>query len=235
MCLLGGLEAVDARTTLGAMSDDGELRAAWSWAVGATAVSPAAEVAAALDELLGRLRDPKRRYHGLRHVTWVVRHVRSLAPSEHVTDLGAVVAAAFFHDAVYDPTAGDNEAQSAALAERVLRRLGWSDLRAGHVADLVLATQRHEATADPDRAVLVDADLAVLGGDPSAYQAYVTGVRMEYGHLSHEEWRRGRAAVLDELAGRDPLFATDAGRRRWQARARANIAAERASLSASVP
>ena len=40
---------------------------------------------------------------------------------------------------------------------------------------------------------MVDADLAVLGSEPAAYQAYVTGVRAEYGQLDDEQWRTGRA------------------------------------------
>ena len=79
---------------------------------------------------LGRHREPHRRYHGVRHVTWVVRHVHELAGTVDVGDLGAVTMAAFFHDAVYDPRAGDNERQSASLAVRVLAELGWADGRA---------------------------------------------------------------------------------------------------------
>ncbi|MET0460566.1 MAG: hypothetical protein ABW195_15050 [Ilumatobacteraceae bacterium] len=206
------------------MGDDAELRAAWTVAVG----SGPAELGA-LDDVVGRHREPHRRYHGVRHVTWVVRHVHTLAGAVPVADLDAVVAAAFFHDAVYDPRAHDNEEQSALLAERVLTGLGWSSDRAATVAALVRATADHEAT-DGDGAVLLDADLAILGSEPAAYQAYVTGVRAEYAHLDDDTWRVGRAAVLGDLLGRRPLFATEPGRTRWQARAGANMAAELAAL-----
>ena len=90
---------------------------------------------------------------------------------------------------------------------------------------------RHAPSDSADVNVLVDADLAVLGSDPAAYQAYVTGVRSEYGHVDDAAWRVGRGAVLRGLVGRTPLYATAAGRRRWEARARANVAAELATLS----
>ena len=129
------------------MSDDAELRAAWVEAVGA---GPAQ--LAALDDVVGRHREPQRRYHGVRHVTWVVRHVHALAAEVPVRDLGVITVAAFFHDAVYDPTAHDNEEQSARLAERVLAGLGWSPPRIAAVGALVRATATHEA-ADDDAAV----------------------------------------------------------------------------------
>ena len=207
------------------MSDDAELRAAWSEAVG---TSP--EAWEAFDEVVGRHRAAHRRYHGVRHVTWIVRHVRELAAIVPVSDKGAVIAAAFFHDAVYDVAADDNEERSATLAERVLRGLGWSADRCSRVAKLVRATAGHEPTEDPDKAVLLDADLAVLGSEPAAYEAYVTGVRAEYGQLDDEQWRTGRTSVLRRLLDRQPLYSTVAGRSRWERRARANMAAELASL-----
>jgi predicted metal-dependent HD superfamily phosphohydrolase len=78
--------------------------------------------------------------------------------------------------------------------------------------------------------VLLDADLAVLGSEPASYQAYVAGVRSEYSHVSVDDWRTGRARVLQSFLDRPTLFATPTGRARWEARARANLAAEVASL-----
>jgi predicted metal-dependent HD superfamily phosphohydrolase len=148
-----------------------------------------------------------------------------------VGDLGAVTMAAFFHDAVYDPHAGDNEHQSAALAVRVLHELGWDEFRARAVGTLIEATARHETTDDADRAVLLDADLAVLGSEPAAYQAYVTGVRAEYAHVDTPSWRTGRAAVLRSFLDRPRLYSTSLATTRWEARARANMTAELASLA----
>jgi len=203
--------------------------APWRWRAASSCAGSGPAELGALDDIVGRHREPHRRYHGVRHVTWVVRHVHTLADSVPVADLDAVVAAAFFHDAVYDPRASDNEEQSARLAERVLAELAWSPVRAATVAAMVRATAAHEAT-DGDEAVLLDADLAILGSEPAAYQAYVTGVRTEYAHLDADAWRVGRAAVLHGLLERRPLFATEPGRTRWEARAGANMTAELAAL-----
>jgi predicted metal-dependent HD superfamily phosphohydrolase len=166
----------------------------------------------------------------VRHVTWVVRHVHELAAEVPVADVHAVTVAAFYHDAVYDPRAHDNEERSAQLAERVLGELGWDADRRATVGRLVRATATHDSAPDVDTAVLLDADLAVLGSEPAAYQAYVTGVRAEYAHVDDDAWRIGRGEVLRGLLARRPLYATAPGRRQWEARAAANMTAELAEL-----
>ena len=64
-------------------ADEHELRAAWSRCVG-----DIHDAWVLFDSLLGRHREPHRHYHGVRHVTWVVRHVEELAAAEPVDDIG---------------------------------------------------------------------------------------------------------------------------------------------------
>jgi predicted metal-dependent HD superfamily phosphohydrolase len=216
-------------------SDEHELRAAWSRCAG-----DSRDAHVLFDSLVGRHREAHRHYHGVRHIAWVVRHVEELAAAEPVSDSAAIVVAAFFHDAVYDPQAADNEVASARLADRELTMLGWDEARRQRVVTMVEATATHEVPEAPDNvtepgiatdaAVLLDADLAVLGSDPAGYQGYVAGVRSEYAHVSADDWRTGRTQVLRSFLDRPTLFATPTGRTRWEARARANLAAEVASL-----
>jgi predicted metal-dependent HD superfamily phosphohydrolase len=184
-----------------------------------------------LDQLLARHREPHRRYHTATHVMWVLRHIDHIARgwAHPEVDLTAVRLAALWHDAVYDPTRTDNEAVSASLAAEAARSLGWTSSRAADVERLVLATAAHSPTAD-DEAVLVDADLAILGAEPKDYAAYVQGVRGEYAHVDAEHWRTGRAEVLRRFLDAPVLFHTEVMRRERESRARANLAAELASL-----
>ena len=117
--------------------------------------------------------------------------------------------------------------------------LGWATQRRDRVAALVRATAGHLGPVTPtadatatERAVLVDADLAVLGSDSASYTAYATGVRAEYGHLPDEAWVRGRGDVLRRLLGRATLFETAPARQWWERSARANLTAELAGLDA---
>jgi len=167
-----------------------------------------------------------------------MRHVDELAAaSPEPIDLPTVTAAAFFHDAVYDATAADNERRSAVLAERLLLSLGWTAADAAAVARIILATAAHTTpggdTVAGDDQVLLDADLAILGAEPAAYDAYVTGVRSEYGHLDGPTWTAGRSSVLRALLARPRLYFTAAGAERWEARARANLTAELSALTRS--
>ncbi len=218
--------------------DDLELRVAWQQHV--------AIDLGEFEAVLARHREPHRRYHGERHVRWVVRHAQQLAAqleAQHAdgnprVDLGAVIAAAFYHDAVYDPQASDNELASARLACDVLKRCGWDAGRADAVANMIEATAGHTDSsivdaADLSTAVLLAADLAVLAADPAGYNTYVNGIRVEYSHVAEPDWVIGRSAVLHRFIDRDRIFPEALALEEWEARARANIAAELAALDRS--
>jgi predicted metal-dependent HD superfamily phosphohydrolase len=194
-----------------------------------------------IDDVLIRYAEPHRHYHTATHIMFVLRHLHEIsdASTGHVS--AEVVAAALYHDAIYDARAADNEACSAVLAANDLTEIGWTADRCESVARLILATAGHLAddhgtTAGPapstDTAMLLDADLAILGADPGAYQAYVNGVRAEYRHVDDDQWRAGRTAVLHRFLDRQRLFLTDHMHTTLEHRARANVEAELAALRA---
>lgn len=214
-----------AGPTLGGVtSPEAELRRVWHRTIGRGHDL-------VLDGVLARHREPHRRYHTATHVMWVCRHVERLMAEHEVDDPDAVRLAALFHDAVYDPRAATNEAASAALASARLAEIGWAGERCAIVARLIELTAGHEVdAADIAGAVLLDADLAILGADPGEYQHYVTGVRTEYAHVDDEGWRTGRAEVLQRFLEREAIYATATMRADRERRARANLTAELASL-----
>jgi predicted metal-dependent HD superfamily phosphohydrolase len=99
---------------------------------------------------------------------------------------------------------------------------------AGHLAD---GPGTADVDSDRDTAILLDADLAILGAEPGAYLAYVNGVRAEYGHVEDGQWATGRSAVLQRFLDRRRLFITEYMYSAFEHRARANIEAELAALS----
>ena len=91
----------------------------------------------------------------------------------------------------------------------------------------MLLTATHDPEpGDANGAVLCDADLAVLARDPAGYADYAAAIRREYAHVPDELFRRGRAAILRGLLEQPALFRTPSAVNRWEAEARANVAAE---------
>jgi predicted metal-dependent HD superfamily phosphohydrolase len=189
-----------------------------------------------LEGLLARHREPHRQYHTAVHVMWVCRHIDALVGVHPVDDVPSVLAAALFHDAVYEPRSSTNEADSAALADARLVELDWSPERRAAVAAMILATAGHlTEPAIDDRpvdgtAVLLDADLAILGASAAEYAAYATAVRAEYTYVDDSAWRSGRAAVLQSFLDHATIYRTPTMRGEREHRARANITAELAQL-----
>jgi predicted metal-dependent HD superfamily phosphohydrolase len=186
-----------------------------------------------LEKLLTRYREPHRHYHTLVHILRVLRDVEELTFAVPVDDPAAIRLAAWYHDAVYEPSApaGHNEEASAELAARDLLALDQPAARIRAVERLVLVTEHHTPSSGaPDEMVLCDADLAILASDPATYGAYANGVRSEYAHVPEPAWREGRAAVLRQLLERPVLYHTGLMHEREPA-ARANMAAELASLT----
>jgi predicted metal-dependent HD superfamily phosphohydrolase len=214
-----------------------ELASAWSRALrppgGPATARPAVDGAAerARDDLVRRWREPHRHYHTLDHLAAVLRVVERHA--EVADDPAAVALAAWFHDAVYDPHRVDNEEASALLAEATLPVLDVPPARVAEVARLVRLTASHDPAPDDRNGCLItDADLAVLAGPPRDYRRYADGVRREYAHVSDAAFAAGRAGVLRTLLELPRLFHTPALRTAWEATARANLAAELATLDA---
>lgn len=165
--------------------------------------------------------EPARRYHALGHLR------DCLAELDEAPDTGAdrdqVEAALWFHDAVYDPRAADNEARSADWARNALASLGIAPAVAAEVARLVLLTRHSDPAPDPAGQLLCDIDLAVLGRDASAFERYEHGIRAEYAWVPAAAFRAARREVLLGLLARSPLYQTTHFRSRLEAAARRNL------------
>lgn len=205
-----------------------------SWVDAVCSLGGNAEVAeTAAVELAARYAKPHRRYHNTAHVLAVLRDSALLAADLGLADRdrAVITLAACAHDVCYDGRPGDDERRSAEWAGAWLRRAGVAPADVSEVEGLVLATLDHSAdSANLAAQVLFDADLAILGASAPDYERYRLAVRAEYASVTDDAWRTGRAAVLVDLASREPLFRTAQARQRWERRAKANLAAELASI-----
>jgi len=184
-----------------------------------------------LDVLVAAYRAPDRRYHNLQHLDEMFRVVGRLAGI--TDDLRSVQLAIWFHDAVYDSRAKDNESRSADLAVQLLGPIGAGRAELEKQIRLILAT-RHGVdsppAADREATLLVDADLAILGAATDRYREYAAAIREEYAWVPDAEYATGRTAVLEHFLSRPRLFTSEALHAECDDRARMNLRHELASL-----
>ena len=176
-------------------------------------------------DLLDRWSEPHRHYHGCTHLLSVLESLDLL--TEPTDPPRAVLLAAWFHDAVYAGIPGQDEEESARLAEDRLRQAGLPSAEAAEVARLVLLTSdHHPGPGDGAGALLCDADLSILGGEPDEYARYLAAVRQDYAHVGDADFAAGRAAVVRRLLELDPLFHTPRAKELWLDAARRNLEGE---------
>lgn len=182
--------------------------------------------------LLDRWSQPHRSYHALHHLAAVLRGVAIVERAEELPAAlrTPVLLAGWYHDAVYAGSAGQDEEESAQLAHYELQGLLPGEV-VEEVGRLIRLTATHlPENDDAAGAALVDADLEVLGRNPTAYRRYLSQVRDDYSHVIDADFARGRAQVLQRLLAAPRLFHTRTGYARWEAAARQNLEGELASL-----
>lgn len=166
--------------------------------------------------------EPARAYHTADHIRDCLAQFdlcRQIA-----TRPNEVEAAIWFHDAVYQPGASDNEDRSASLARTSLADAGASLEVADRIAELVLATQHLSIPEEPDAALLCDVDLSILGRAPDVFNEFERRIRQEYAWVPEAQYRSGRSRILQGFLERRCIFQTDFFRERYEAPARANVA-----------
>jgi predicted metal-dependent HD superfamily phosphohydrolase len=175
---------------------------------------------AAFDDLVRRYGEAHRHYHTLEHVAaclgWLDRYACLAARPEEVA------LAIWFHDAVYDPRAHDNERHSAELACTVLRELGVALDPIERVVAHILATRKHDAE-QPDSRLMVDIDLAILASPAAVFDDFERRIRREYAHVPTPSFALGRRCVLNRFLARAAIYRVPAVRQHLEAPARANL------------
>lgn len=179
------------------------------------------------DLLVASYSAPDRHYHNLEHLAEMFQVAARLFTI--TDDPSTVQLAIWFHDAVYDSRAKDNEDRSAELAVTLLGPIGVPRSELDRVTQLIQATRHlasHLPPGDRETAILLDADLAILGAAEDRYRRYADDVRREYGWVPDQEYRTGRAKVLELFLARPRLYWSDLLCQEIEGQARSNMRAE---------
>jgi predicted metal-dependent HD superfamily phosphohydrolase len=204
------------------MLDELRLRRLWHRLGGVDASAP-------FPKLLEVYSPPHRAYHNAAHIADCLRQF-DLARAE-ADRPDEVEAALWFHDAVYDTRAEDNEERSAAWAVKALTQTGVHPNVARRIGALIVATKHDREPNTRDARLLLDVDLSILGREPDEFEAYDRAIREEYQWVPEDRYRAERAAILEKFLQRTAIYQTEFFRTRLEAQARANLRRSIATLT----
>ena len=164
--------------------------------------------------------EPERYYHTAEHIDACLRHFDRC--SDGLNYPREVETALWFHDAVYQPLADDNEERSALWTREFLRSHGASSEETERVYRLIMATADHHPHTT-DASLLIDIDLAILGARTGVYDEFERNVREEYAMVPLPEYREKRAKVLREFLDRDAIYRNEPFASERESQARENL------------
>lgn len=171
-------------------------------------------------ELITLYSDERRTYHNLDHITHCLKEFAAVKHlCEHPDEVEMAI---WFHDAIYDPKAKDNEEKSAEFARQILEEMKALQNIADVAPYLILATKHIEPPKNIDAQVLADIDLSSLGALPEEFDGNSENIRKEYG-LSEEQWKIGRAEFLKRFLAKPSIYLTEHFRQKYENRARDNL------------
>lgn len=177
---------------------------------------------------------PPRAYHDFLHVQEVLRHFADVSAGPGWTQPREVYLAVLYHDAIYEAGRKDNESRSAALAMgQIAQWLPEAGIDTLRVAELIDLTARHGQFSPGDfgddgfgldTRHFLDCDMAILGAEPTVFDAYDRGIEEEYrGHVPGFLFRLNRRRFLKGLLARERIFLSEFFHQRYDAAARSNL------------
>lgn len=170
---------------------------------------------------------PGRYYHNLDHINNCLTkfdEVKHLLKEPDVVEL-----AIWFHDAIYEVWADDNEGMSAGLANFfIIHLMGLPRKLANKVAYLIERTRYFKdgmwKPGTNDSKYLVDIDLfSGLGGEWHTFHKNWELNNKEFDWKDPNELRRGQLAMFTNFHKRAPLYKTDYFRERYEEQTKSNL------------
>lgn len=181
--------------------------------------------------------NPGRHYHTLKHISWCLQCAKDIGEAQGMDAkyMLPIYWAIWFHDMCMsfdlDSTATTKDEElSASMAVVIAQHAGLSEDFAAHVHRLIMATAHLKAPTRMDEAILVDADLSILGALRERFDAYEELVRKEWMHVDVETFCHGREKALTCFACMPRIFTTEAAHKKWEEITRSNIARSRSQI-----
>ncbi|MDY6940801.1 MAG: N-methyl-D-aspartate receptor NMDAR2C subunit [Cyanobacteriota bacterium] len=176
--------------------------------------------------LVSAYSQPERHYHTLQHLDeclekldWAIAESRDL----NSDCFNLIEVALWYHDAIYQPRAKNNEQKSAEWATRFLSESGLNPNDVQLIQSLILATEHRLTPVEMMHQLMVDIDLSILGAEVDRFQEYDRQIRQEYAWVPRSSYREKRKEVLSFFLSKPRIYATDLFYRKFEKRARKNL------------
>ncbi|OMJ72293.1 hypothetical protein SteCoe_29314 [Stentor coeruleus] len=143
-----------------------------------------------------------RAYHTLKHIYSIYSMLDNPSPYMEL--------AAFFHDIIYFPLKHTsfltNEELSKNFYVEFIKETGLAE-DYFIVSSYILATIKHIPIVNSEEEKeFLDMDLSILGSCEKDYNIYADNIRVEYNWICDEDFKDGRAKVLQGFLKRDEIF-----------------------------
>lgn len=165
------------------------------------------------NRLIERYEEVHRGYHDVDHLLDLSTHFEE-HEEKFSKDRKAVIAALFYHDAIYECQPGEDEIQSASYMRSELENLGVAPDIIDRAEELILRTADHDAPKDDYVARLfLDMDMSILGARFDVYDNYLDGVAKEFcikHNISRQQFDQARLSMfVDPTLQKGRIFSTE--------------------------
>ncbi len=180
-------------------------------------------------EIVLRYKEKSRYYHTLDHIFSCFNEfdeIRHMIIDPLSFALGLIV-----HDIYYDPKKSDKEivGDSVQYVSYLCSKLNLSSDFEMRTRGIVQVSDHKTPPKTIDEKFAVDIDLSILGQDEKVYDEYVQNIRKEYSHIGDEDFRKGRAEILQYFFDRslkNGIYYTQYFRDKYEKKARFNLSRE---------
>ncbi len=149
------------------------------------------------ENLMQRYSEHQRAHHGLQHLQECLELLQNKTTNENRP---IMTIAYFSHDAIYDPSAPDNEDKSIELAREILSEEKASPDNTTNICRLIEVTKPNSSCRTQEEKVFKDIDCWVLGSEFSRYQKYLKNIECEFASaFGVIKYKIGRAKFLAGL------------------------------------
>lgn len=165
--------------------------------------------------------EENRFYHNLEHIENLLLELKRI--KDKIENWNVIIFSLYYHDIIYKSTKKDNEEKSAELAVKRMIEIGVDMNQIERCKKQIIATKSHTEKTDSDTNYFTDADLSILGKEPSQYETYCANIRKEYRIYPNFIYKKGRKNVVKHFLSMNRIFKTKEFYDKYEEQAKFNL------------